>query len=110
MRDAPHCFWHNPETAEEAAAARRAGGLRRRREGTLQGAYELEGLGSVEQVSRLLEIAVLDALTLDNSIARARTLGSLAQIALKALEVGELAARVAELESALQVRGQVRRR
>jgi hypothetical protein len=65
------------------------------------GAYDFEGLNDVRQVRRLLEIAVLDALGLENSIARSRTLAYLAQVALKALEVGELEERVRELESVL---------
>jgi len=31
LRDEPYCFWHAPETAEEAAEARRFGGLHRRK-------------------------------------------------------------------------------
>jgi hypothetical protein len=65
------------------------------------GAYDFEGLGNVAQIRRLLEIAALDALSLENSIARSRTLAYLAQVAVKLLEVGELEERVRELESVL---------
>ncbi len=95
------CFWHDPEHAAEAAEARRLGGLRRRREHTLQGAYDFEGLESVSQIRRLLEVAVVDVLGLDNTIPRARTLGSLAQTAARLLEVGELEDRVDTIERAL---------
>jgi hypothetical protein len=74
MRDGPFCFWHTPEREEDAAEARRLGGLRRRRERTVSGAYDFAGLGSIESIRRILEIAVLDALGLENSIARARLL------------------------------------
>ena len=50
------------------------------------------------QVQRLLEIAASDTLSLENSVARSRTLAYLAQVALKALEVGELAERIDALE------------
>ena len=110
MRESRLCFFHDPETAQEAADARRVGGLRRRREGTVEGAYEFEGLGTVEQIRRLVEIAIVDTLSLENSIARARTLAYLAQTALKSLEVGELESRLAELEGALGSRVQGRRR
>ncbi len=95
------CFWHDPEHAAEAAEARRLGGLRRRKEGTVAGAYEFDGLDSVPKITRLLEIAVVDTLSQENSIARARTLAYLAQMALKALEVGEVEERLAALEGAL---------
>ena len=86
-----------------AAEARRLGGLRRRRERTVSGAYDFAGLGSIESIRRILEIAVLDALGLENSIARARLLiaGSLA--AAKLLETGELEERLTSLEAALRM-------
>ena len=65
---------------------------------TVRGAYEFNGLESVADIRRLLEIAALDVLGLENSIARARTLAYLAVAATKLLEVGELEARVAQLE------------
>lgn len=101
MRDVPYCFWHSPEHAQEAAEARRLGGLRRRREGTLAGAYDFEGLASTAHLRRLLEIAALDALGLDNSIARVRALTAIVQVGARLLEVSELEARVAQLEEAM---------
>ena len=98
LLDGDFCLWHSPEHAEEVAEARRLGGLRRRREKAVSGAYDFDGLTDVGQVRRLLEIAVLDTLSLENSVARSRTLAYLAQIALKALEVGELAERIEALE------------
>jgi hypothetical protein len=89
---------HSPEHAEEMAEARRLGGLRRRREKAVSGAYDFDGLADVTQVRRLLEIAASDTLSLENSVARSRTLAYLAQVALKALEVGELAERIDALE------------
>ncbi len=105
LRDDDRCFAHSPSTAQEAAEARRLGGLRRRREGTLQGAYEFEGLDSVARIRRLLEIAAADALGLENSIARVRALIALAQAAAKLLEVGELEERLASVETAVHGRG-----
>ena len=71
MRDGEFCYWHDPKHAVEVAEARRLGGLRRRREATVSGAYDFEGLGSVGHIRRLVEVAVLDTLGLENSIARA---------------------------------------
>jgi hypothetical protein len=98
LQDGDFCLMHSPEHAEEMAEARRLGGLRRRREKAVSGAYDFEGLADVGQVQRLLEIAALDTLSLENSVTRSRTLAYLAQVALKALEVGELAERIEALE------------
>ena len=100
------CFWHSPDHAEEAAEARRLGGLRRRKEHAVSGAYDFNGLGSVSEVRRLMEIAALDTLSLENSVARSRTLAYLAQVALKALEVGDLEERLKDLEAAVRARSQ----
>lgn len=108
LTDYDHCFWHSPEHKAEAAEARRLGGLRRRREKTLQGAYEFEGLNSLEDVKRLLEIAIMDTLGLENSVARSRTIAYLAQVGLKALEVAEYEDRIQALESMLMPRIQTR--
>lgn len=100
MKDVPFCFWHAPGNEEVAAEARRLGGLRRKREKTLAGAFDFEGLGSVEAIRRILEIATIDALGLENSIARARLLISGALAAAKLLETGDLQARIELLEAA----------
>jgi hypothetical protein len=104
LSDVGFCLWHSPDHTEEAAEARRLGGLRRRREKTVAGAYDLEGLHSVDQVRRLLEIAVLDTLGLDNSIARSRALAAIAMALLRTFEVGELQERLAAIEAVLKPR------
>lgn len=67
----------------------------------MSGAYDFAGLGTVADIRRILEVAVLDTLGLENSIARARTLAYLATSAIKLLEVGELEERLEALESAI---------
>lgn len=101
LQDGDFCLWHSPEHTEEVAEARRLGGLRRRREKTVGAAYDFEGVGEVGQIQRLLNIAVVDTLGLDNSVARSRTLAYLAQVALKALEAGEMQDRLEALEAAV---------
>jgi hypothetical protein len=104
MRDSAFCFYDNPETEEDATEARRLGGLRRRREKTLVGAYDIGALDSVGSIRRLLEIATFDVIGLENSIARARVLISAVLAAAKVLETGELQARIELLEGALKAR------
>lgn len=101
LRHGRFCFWHEPGKAEEAHEARRLGGLRRGRERTLAVAYDLAGLGSTEAIRRILEIAIFDALGLENSVARARVLIAGGLAAARLLETGELEARLAALEVAV---------
>jgi len=101
LRTGSYCLLHSPDHAEEAAEARHLGGLRRRREVAVAGAYEFEGLDTVDQIRRLLEVAAIDTLALENSVARSRTLAHLAQVALKTLEVSELETRLRALEAAV---------
>ena len=101
LADESYCFWHHPDHQEEATEARRLGGLRRRREKTLEGAYDVAGLDTVAGIRRVLEIAVLDALGLENSIARTRALVSVTLAAARLLEVGELEDRLQAVEAAL---------
>ena len=99
LRDAPYCFWHSPDHQQEAQEARRLGGVRRRREGTIAGVYEVEGVQTPRQIQRIVEIAILDTLELPNSVARNRTLGALVQTAQRVIEANELEARLAALEA-----------
>jgi hypothetical protein len=100
-RDSTFCFWHDPDKADEVAEAQRLGGVRRKRERTIAAAYDFTGLGSIDAIRRILEVATTDALSLENSIARVRALISAALAAAKLLETGELEVRLAVLELAV---------
>jgi hypothetical protein len=100
LLDRDFCAAHDPADAEAMAEARRLGGLRRRREVTVSGAYDFQGIDSVPDIKRLITVAIVDTLSLEASIARNRTIGYLAQVSLKALEVGEFEERLAALEAA----------
>ena len=104
LREEAFCLWHSPNHAEEVAEARRLGGVRRRRERVVFGAFDFEGLGTVVTIRRLVEVAVLDTLGLENSVARNRTLAYLAQVAAGLLEKGELEERLAAIEATLAPR------
>src|SRR4051794_37618674 len=90
LHDSAYCRLHDPEQAAAVQEARQLGGLRRRKETTVSLAYDFDGLESVPQIRRLVEVAVYDTLSQENSIPRSRTLAYLAQIAAKLLEVGEM--------------------
>ena len=106
LRDEDFCRMHSPEHAEAVTDARRLGGQRRRRDATVATVYDFDGITSVEQIRRVVEVGVLGALELENSLSRSRTLGYLAQVALRTLEVGEFEDRLAVLESAIRQRPQ----
>lgn len=104
QRERPFCFFHDPDQAAEVAQSRRLGGQRRKREATVSGAYDFEGLRGPEDVRRLLEIAAYDALALDNSVPRVRALIALGSGAVKLFEVTELEERLLRMEAALEGR------
>ena len=99
--DSEYCLFHDPEHAEAVRDGRRLGGMRRKREGTLQAAYDLGNLATVEGLQRILEIAVMDAIGLDNSIPRMRALIAAVLAGAKLLEIGEQEERLAAVEAAL---------
>ena len=101
MRESDYCVFHDPEHAEVVQQARSAGGQRRKREATLATAYDFQGLTSVDEIRRLVEVAAFDALGLDNGIGKVRALGYLAQVAVTLLEKGELEERMLAVEAAL---------
>lgn len=102
LRDEPFCFWHAPETAEEAAEARRIGGLHRRKRKTVGAIYGFHGLRTLEDLQSLLETAAVETMALENTIARNRTIGGFVATGAKLIEIGDLEARLAVLELALE--------
>ena len=108
MRDDRFCFWHSPDRAEEAADARRLGGQRRRREATVSGAYDVDGLDGMQLLQRILEIVTVDTLTLENSIERSRVLIQLVGMLLKVRGQGAVEDQLAGLEALMAGRRQIR--
>ena len=98
LREGSACFWHAAESREAAAEARRLGGLRRRREGTIGGAYALEGFRTGADLQRVLELALADTLELENTVPRTRALTQLVSVAARVKETTELEARLRALE------------
>ena len=102
IKDSRYCFWHDPAKAEELAEAQRLGGMRRRKERSLSIAFDFTGLGTIEAIRRLLEIAATDVLGLEVNVAKVRATVAVAQAAAKLLETGGFADRLAAIESVLQ--------
>ena len=99
LRAGSACFWHAAESREAAAEARRLGGLRRRREGTIGGVFDLEGIATAADLRRVLELALADTLELENSIPRTRALTHLVAVAARVQETAEFEARLRALEA-----------
>ena len=104
LRDSEFCRMHSPEHMKEVQEARRLGGLRRKREATISRAFQFDSLNSVEGIRRIIEVAVLDTLSMENGIARNRTLAYLAQVALHTLEVGDIESRLTALEEVVSIK------
>lgn len=102
--DSDYCFWHDLETADEAAQARRLGGLRRKREKVVSNIYGLGEFDTVPDLRRVLKVAVLDTMGLDNGVNRNRTLATLVLAGAKLLEIGELEERLNRVEATLAER------
>ena len=103
MHDEPFCFWHAPETAEEAAEARRLGGMHRRKKRSVSAIFGFNGLRTIGDAQDLLELATTETLAIENSLNRNRALVSMAVAAAKLIELGDLAERVAALEAAAKL-------
>lgn len=95
------CFTHDPERAQERAAARKRGGYNRRTAPGELASADVE-IRSAADVQRVLVAVLKDAAKLENSVQRAKALGSLLLVALRTLEVGELEQRLAALEQQLR--------
>ena len=98
------CFWHHPDYEKQAADARRAGGANHAREQTLKAVFDLAGVTTIEDLQRVVDIALLGLLSLENSVSRDRALLNVASTGARLIETGELAAKVEALGSVLEPR------
>jgi hypothetical protein len=99
-----YCFTHDPTRGKERAEARRKGGQNRLTPKFADASMVKTPIRAVAGVMSLLDVATIDTLAQDNSALRTRGLVSIALAYLKALEVGEIEARLEAIESALKQR------
>lgn len=95
------CFTHDPARGAERAKARRRGGAARLVPHGGDPANLPAAVRSVADVQAVLDYTLRELVPHDNGIQRARALVSLSLACLKALEVGELEARLEQIEAAL---------
>ena len=100
-----YCFHHDPARAKQRQEARSKGGHARhgRHIGPV-GHSDPVALDTMADVATLLNHVINDTLQLENSLQRARTIGYLAGLILKALEMSTLEQRVAAVEHTLELR------
>ncbi len=101
LRDSAYCVFHDPEYADVVQQGRIAGGQRRKREAALATAYDFVGMGTIADLQRVLDIATIDTLNLENSVQRNRALIAAVLAAAKVIEVGEMEDRLQAVEAAL---------
>lgn len=106
LSGSPYCWSHDPGAAQERAEARRRGGqsAQRRLGRSPEEAYLGVTLHDIPAVRRLLEIAAEGTLALGNSAVRNRTLASIATVAVRVFEAGEVEVRISALEQRLAER------
>jgi len=97
------CFTHDPASAAARQAARKQGGLRNR-VGHSDGANLPAQVKTIDDVLKILDYALQEALPLENSVQRGRLLVSIAGAFTEAIRAGELENRLAALEAALKMR------
>lgn len=99
------CYHHDPERAVERRQARHRGGRARHgRRLRTTGQDNPITVKSVADVAVLLEHTLNETFQLENSIKRARTIGYLAGLLLKAMDVLSLEERIVRLEVVLNAR------
>jgi hypothetical protein len=105
VADSDYCFHHDPACGAQRHAARSKGGRARhgRHIGPVGQAPPVT-LETMADVAVLLRRTINQTLQLENSLQRARTIGYLAGLVLKALEMSTLEERVAALETAFERR------
>jgi hypothetical protein len=107
LRGSPYCYTHDPTKAAERCQAHSRGG--KARHGRNIGPMALDAgaprpvvtVNSIEGIQALIAKAASDALRMEPSLARARTLGYLCGVAISVMETCELEQRIAALESTL---------
>lgn len=101
LREKDYCFWHDPESEEAAAEARRLGAQRAKREGTVAAAMQIDGIGTMAELQRVLEVVLFESLALANGVPRNRLLVSLVAAAADLIKDGEFERRLNDIEGLL---------
>ena len=102
LKGEEYCFTHSPTKAVERSEARKLGGLHRRtgHKGDIKKVPKK--VRTLADVLLVLDYVLQESIWLDNGVSRSRTLISLSETYIKAIEVSALEERIAILERAYQ--------
>jgi hypothetical protein len=95
LHDSEFCYFHSPQVVVARAEARRLGGLRRHGGKGETGSYSIK---CGRDVLGILEDCINDAVGLEQTTGRAKTIGYLCQVILRGFEVTEMENRLTALE------------
>jgi hypothetical protein len=98
------CFTHDPTSGAARALARRRGGQRNRTPHAGNSENIPAQVRTLDDVLKVLDYALTEAMPLENSIQRGRLIVAIASAFVEAIKTGELENRLAALESALKAR------
>jgi hypothetical protein len=104
IKGSKFCFIHDPASGHARALARKQGGKRRR----VLHAGDPEAIPAqirtIDDVLKVLDYALAEAMPLENSIQRGRLIVAIADAFVEVIKIGELESRLAAIESALKER------
>jgi len=98
------CFIHDPAQGVKRAQARKRGGERRRVPHAGNPETLPAQVRSIDDVLKVLDYALAEAVPLENSTQRGRLIVAIAGAFIEAIKTGELETRLLAIESALKAR------
>lgn len=98
-----YCFTHDPARGAERAAARKRGGQRQRVPHAGNADDVPKQVRTLDDVLKVLDYALAEALPLENSVQRGRLLVQIAHAFIEAIKTGELEQRLSVIEAALKI-------
>jgi hypothetical protein len=103
LKGSQYCFTHDPDHQAERAHARKLGGFNRRTAARVSSDEPIK-VECMADVLKLINAVIADTWQQDNGAAGSRALLACADVAIKALTMTDLEARIAALEKAQQAK------
>ena len=104
IKGSQFCFIHDPAQGAARAKARKRGGERRRVPHAGDVSRIPVSVRTIEDVLKVLDYALAESMSLENSIQRGRLIVAIAGAFIEAIKTGELEQRLAAIEAALKIR------
>jgi len=104
IKGSQFCFIHDPAQGAARAQARKRGGERRRVPHAGKPETIPASVRTIDDVLKILDYALAEAMPLENSIQRGRLIVAIAGAFIEAIKTGELESRLMAIEAALKMR------